>query len=101
MLSRNSVGRQSESSSASTARQAQLGFAHHLLEFLVQRFIGARPIDECMDIRKQEHQEGLEVGVEGFLPRAVVVGGHLSIPPPPSYAAPAAVLPQTTPPPPD
>ena len=59
---------------------ADLGLAHHLLELLVQRLVAARPVDLPVDLREQQRQERLEVSVQRFLPRAVVVGGHRRLP---------------------
>ena len=54
----------------------QLGLAHDLLKLLVKRFVAARPVDLRVNGRKQKREKCLEVEIECFLPRAVVVGGH-------------------------
>src|SRR5207302_1102134 len=49
------------------------GLAGDLLEFLVEGFMAAGPVDVAVGLREEEGQERPEVAVQGLLPRAVIL----------------------------
>ena len=53
---------------------ADLGPADDLLEFLVEPFIAAAPIDVGLDRREKEGEEQPKIPLKGVLPRRIEIG---------------------------